>query len=343
MQGRKTQQTKALKAIRTNFRTGLSGTPVTGNPAGYWSVLNWLYPDQWRSFWKFYAQHVEYEIVQPQGYHKITGVRNEPELLAAVAPFYVRHLKREACCPHHPQGVMPWLPGKYYAKRWVELSPTQRRAYRQMEKDMLAWVGSHEDQPLTAGVVVAQMMRLQQLAMAYASVGPDGSIELSEPSSKLDALMEILEDNPNEQVVVFSQFSKPLRLLAERLDRAKVSHTLYIGDTRDTREEGKKAFVEGKVRVFAGTIAAGGEAIDGLQNNCSTMVFLDRTWSPAANQQAEDRLDRDGQTKPVQIIDIMARDTVDLGRHQKLDMKWSWIRKILGDEKGQIQRDFDQS
>ena len=336
MQGRKTQQTKALKAIRADFRTGLSGTPVTGNPAGYWSILNWLYPDIWKGFWKYYARYVNYEIVMPQGYHKVIGPKNVEELHELIDPYYIRHLKREPCCPHHPNGVMPWIPEKYYTTRWVELTSVQRRAYSAMEKDMLSWVGEHEDQPLSAGVVVAQMMRLQQLSMAYAEVTPEG-IRLSEPSSKLDTVMEILDDNPTEQIVVFSQFSQACRLLAARLDRAGIAYGLYTGDTRSTRDEAKRAFSRGDLRVFLGTIAAGGEAIDGLQNNCSTMVFLDRTWSPAANQQAEDRLDRDGQTKPVQIIDIMARNTVDLGRRQKLETKWGWIRDLLGDKKGQIQ------
>jgi SWI/SNF-related matrix-associated actin-dependent regulator 1 of chromatin subfamily A len=63
----------------------------------------------------------------------------------------------------------------------------------------------------------------------------------------------------------------------------------------------------------------------------STVIFLDRNWSPALNQQAEDRLHRIGQREAVQVIDIMARDTVDLGRRQMLEQKWDWIRRLLGD------------
>lgn len=340
MQGRKTQQTKALKALKADFKTGLSGTPVTGNPAGYWSVLNWMYPDQYRSFWRFYEQYVDYKIVPPQNYHQIVGVKNEDELLAQIEPFYVRHLKLEKCCEQHPNGVNPWLPEKYYSTRWVELTPTQRRAYREMEKNMLSWVGEHEDEPLAASVVVAQMVRLQQFSMAYASIEPGGRVQLSEPSSKIDSLFEIIEDNPNEPIVVFSQFSQAIRLVADRLAKTRIKYGTYTGDNRKDREQVKQAFSRGDLQIFAGTIQAGGEAIDGLQNHCSTMVFLDRTWSPAANMQAEDRLHRDGQSNSVEVIDIMARNTVDLGRRTKLEEKWSWIRKILGDMKGQVQNEF---
>jgi SNF2 family DNA or RNA helicase len=339
LQGRKTQQTRALKAIRTLFRTGLSGTPVTGNPANYWSVLNWLYPQQWSSFWRFYKEHVDYEIIYPQGFHKIIGPKNPELLLQQVAPFYVRHLKRLPCCPHHPNGVMPWLPEKYYTVKHVELSAQQRRAYNDMKNNMIAWVGQHGDQPVPAPVVIAQMQRLQQFALAYAHVDESGQMRLSEPSSKLDAVMEILEELDGAPLVVFSQFAQPILLLEQRLKKAGISYGLYTGLNRATRDDVKREFARGGLRVFAGTIQSGGEALDGLQNTCSTMVFLDRTWSPGSNQQAEDRLDRDGQTKPVQIIDIVARGTVDLGRHQKLEAKWSWIRQLLGDPTS-LQREF---
>lgn len=49
------------------------------------------------------------------------------------------------------------------------------------------------------------------------------------------------------------------------------------------------------------------------------------------NSQAEDRLHRIGQKNAVQVIDIIARNTVDLGRMQRLELKKSWIRQILGD------------
>lgn len=88
-------------------------------------------------------------------------------------------------------------------------------------------------------------------------------------------------------------------------------------------------FQRGETRVFAGTIQAGGVGI--TLTAASTVVFLDRNWSPALNLQAEDRLHRIGQAESVQVIDIMARDTVDLGRHAVIEMKKGWIQQLLGD------------
>ncbi|MEE8598348.1 MAG: DEAD/DEAH box helicase, partial [Dehalococcoidales bacterium] len=334
---RKAQQTRALKAMRTQFRTALSGTPVTNKPYDLWSILNWMYPQQYRSFWRFYNRYCDYEIQYPHGYHKFNGPKNEDELLEQIAPFYRRHLKQERCCDRHPEGVQPELPEKYYTDIWVELSPKQRTAYDQMRKDMIAWLEDQDEtKPLVAPVAIAQLVRLQQFAVAYATityepgVGTVSTVKLTEPSSKLDVLLQLIEDNEGEQIVVFSQFRQVIDLAAERLRRAKVSFVTITGDVpASERPAAIASFQSGDSQIFLGTIGAGGEGI--TLTAASTVIFLDRDWSPAKNSQAEDRLHRIGQTNAVQVIDLMARDTVDLGKRQKLIMKRDWMRRILGD------------
>lgn len=328
---RKAQSTRALKRLWTRYKTGLSGTPVTNRPQDLWSILNWLYPRDYRSYWKFYERYVEYTIEYPHGYHKFQRSKNEKELLKRIDPFYVRHLKRRPCCPHHPTGVTPWLPDKTYAEPiWVDLTGPQRTAYNKMKGKMIAWIGENEDQIVAAPVVISQLVRLQQFALAYAKVNEEGKVILTEPSAKLDALMDLIKDNEGEQIVVFSQFSSVINLLGARLAKAKISHGIFTGQTSPKdRERIVQDFQAGKIQIFAGTIKAGGVGLDLFAS--STVVFLDRSWSPAENLQAEDRLWRIGQDNAVTVYDIMARDTVDLGRKQRIELKWKWIQELLGD------------
>ena len=322
MQNRKAQQTRALKLIPTNHRTAMSGTPTTGYPDKFWSALNWLYKTRFSSYWKFYQEHVEYEIKYPQGYHKILGPKNVAALLNKIESFYVRRLKSE---------VLKDLPDKYYDKIWVELTPGQRRMYNEMKREMVAWVKRQaDDAPLVAPAVIAQLVRLQQFAVASAEINDEGQVRLSEPSSKLDVLMDLLEDNPTKQFVVFSNFKQLISLLEVRLKKAGIPYGLLTGDVPPSVRGGNvERFQRGETRVFAGTIQAGGVGI--TLTAASTVVFLDRNWSPALNLQAEDRLHRIGQAESVQVIDIMARDTVDLGRHAVIEMKKGWIQQLLGD------------
>lgn len=318
---RKAQQTRALKKLKTRYKTACSGTPADNKPHDLWSIMNWLWPSYYRSYWKFYNHYMTFEVQYPQGYHKITGVKNIASLLNEMSPWYIRRLKED---------MLPELPDKYYTRLMVELAPQQRTAYNKMKKDLIAWVGEHEDQPLVAPVVIAQLCRLQQFALSYTQFDDSGNLIASDPSAKLDALMDLLDDS-DEPIVVFSQFKGILELFAKRLDKAKISYRVYTGDAqvKKTRDQGIKDFQKGDARVFMATIAAGGEGI--TLTRASTVVFLDRSWSPAKNKQAEDRLHRIGQENAVQVIDIIAKNTVDLGRMQTIKQKWEWIQQLLGD------------
>lgn len=345
MKNRKAQQTQALKRLSTKYKTALSGTPADNKPQDLWSTLNWLDRKEWSSYWKFYGRYIEYTIEYPGGYHKQTGVALLPELHQRLEPIYMRRRK---------QDVLKDLPDKYYTQVWVDLEPKQRRIYDQMRTEMLAWIGEHENEPIAAPVVLSKLTRLQQFACAYAEVehykvweeykDPEtfevkarpfdkSKLVLTEPSSKLDAVMDLLEDNPDEQFVVFAQSKQLMYLLARRLIRKKIAYGLLTGDTpQANRGPMVEGFQRGQYRVFAGTIRAGGVGI--TLTMASKVVFLDRAWSPADNQQAEDRLHRIGQKNAVQVIDVMARDTIDLGRHQQIQQKWSWIKQLLGDTDG---------
>lgn len=360
LKGRKTQQTRAVKTVRARFKTGLSGTPAEDKPQDLWSPLNWLWPNVYRSFWKFVGDYCEQETTcqecggtsmgedgpiihtsrctkQGTTFKKIVGVKKEaiPALRREMSRYTVRRLKTDP-------GILDELPPKTYTDIEVELSPRQRKAYNQMRKNMLAWIGEHEDQPLTAAVVVAQLCRLQQFALASAhiemvpvkrrgtrQVELVRTVILEEPSSKLAALEELIDDHPNEQFVVFSQFRSMADLTAQKLESKGITVGLYTGAVRDQgiRDKIVDEFQGGNIQVFVGTIAAGGESI--TLHRSSTCVLFDRHWTPTKNEQAVDRLHRDGQRHPVQVIDIIAKNTVDIGRRTKIAAKWSTLKMLL--------------
>lgn len=370
---RDAQVTVKSKQLQWQYLTELTGTPATSRPEQFWSLLNWGHPVRFRSYWRFYNHHVIYQAHDTSGdcravvngfqcgkehkhrFNVVLGIDHVDELLGEIKPYYVRRLKEE---------VLDDLPEKYYTTIKVDLHPQQRRVYNQMRDEMLAWVGEHQDQPMAAPVAVAKLVRLQQLACAYADIVPvtvrkkhahkpsrmvDGKqrgctddckqtwdevkqdkVRLVEPSSKLDAVMEILDANPDKQFVVFSQSKQVINLFAARLHKANITHAILTGDTPQAdRGEMVRMFQAGKIRIFAGTIAAGGVGI--TLTAASTVIFLDRSWSPAINRQAEDRLHRIGQKNAVQVIDIVARNTVDQGRLQRLETTWFYIKKLLGD------------
>jgi SNF2 family DNA or RNA helicase len=373
---RKAQATQALKQIPAVHKLALSGTLSGDQPQNLWSVLNWLWPKQYTSFWKFDKHYVIRGMDDTGTYQVVKGVKNAASLKEEMAPWYVRHLKKQQCCPHHPEGVMSYLPDKTYDTVWVELSTEQRRIYKQMKEQMVAWVNDHQSSPLVASVAVAQLTRLSQIALATPEIrtekkrkrvkrwyiglpmdpkreqvrkGTPGAVEIQTleeyeaqvvylklPSSKLDALLDILKEHPEKKFVVWSASKKMCYLVQKALLDHKIKSHVLSGDTpQGQRDNMLTNWIRDDYQCFIGVIAAAGEAIDGLQLVSDTAIFLDRDWSTKNNKQAEDRLHRPGQENNVNIIDIMARDTVDLGRHTRLAEKWEWITAILGDRVNQ--------
>lgn len=363
IQNRNAKVTGALKEIKATFKTGLSGTPAFDKPDDLWSVLNWLYPTYWTSYWKYFNHHVLW--ADYNGYKTIIGVAHEEELHDKMRGFYIRRKKEE---------VLTDLPDVYYTEKLVDLTPKQRRAYNQMRDSMLSWVGENEDKPIAAPQVVAQLTRLQQFAAAHGEIVtdykpkkanidiprmaellahdgkmvdakgwiidretgekvlyPSEHMVLTDPSSKIDAALEILEAT-HKPVVFFSQFSQVIDLFCARLEKHGISYGKYTGSTANTeRTNIVQQFSAGQLRVFAATLGAGGTGIDGLQLATDTCVFFDRSWSHSTNEQAIGRLHRIGQKSAVQVIDLIATGTIERKRIQKIQLEWQWIRALLGE------------
>jgi SNF2 family DNA or RNA helicase len=353
IQNRKAIQTKQIKKLKCVYKTALSGTPTTGHPDKFWSVLNWLYPRDpyYRSYWRFYANHVaSIDAVDKQGnllgYKVIIGPKNEKELLDRIRPFYVRRTKAQIK-KDYPDAfdLKPRLPD---SRRIVVLKPEQRRAYDAMRDQQIAWVKKQQAEygddmtPIMAQNAAVRAMRLQQFGVAYATTTPqwrrnkDGDMEeydqvvLTEPSSKLDAIMEILDDNPDKPFVVFSNFRQLVDLFEARLKRKNIPYSIITGKVpAHLRGEEIRKFQDGETRVFTGTLAAGGVGI--TLTRADTMLLTDRHYSPAINEQAIARIDRIGQTVPTQVVDIVAQGTVDFSRIKDAEAKWSWVLRLLGD------------
>ena len=87
----------------------------------------------------------------------------------------------------------------------MELLPEQRKVYDQMEQNMVAWLGEQEDSPLIAPIVVAQLTRLGQMALAMPNIDPEtNKVNLTLPSTKFDVLKELVTMYDEKQFIVFT-------------------------------------------------------------------------------------------------------------------------------------------
>lgn len=334
--------TTHLKKIKAYRKLAMSGTPSGSNPMNIWSVLNWLYPVNYSSYWAFFRKYARVAFDADNSYKKVIGLQNINVFHHTIEPFYIRHLKKSKCCEQHPNGVSPFLPDKVYERLYVDLTDEQRKIYDQMMKAMVAWVGAQEDTPLIAKTAMTKLLRLMQITLATPVITTtriqleDGDyeekteIDLIEPSTKMDAVVDLISQDDKSYVVMTSS-KKGAKLFYERLQREGISAGLHTGDiAQHTRTEVRNNFRQQKFRILVTTIQTIGTGTDGLQEVCDTIIFLDRTLSVVKNKQAEDRLHRIGQHDTVTIIDVIARDTINLERLNILNGTWNSIREFLG-------------
>lgn len=331
MKNRDAKWTKNIKKLKTEYRHVMTGTPFINNPAELWSLLNFLDKRTWPSYWKFREQYCEEILIQGR-FRQITGIKRH-----SVDTF--RAMQAQLGPRREMAEVHKGIDHPIEAVRTVELNAVQRKMFSEI-KATLATL-DRQGMPLRSPNVLSQLNRLRQIAVATPEVvsmeyDPIQNrmitdIKLVEPSSKLDDVMDILEEiDPEHQVVVFSAFKDPLHLLEKRLENKGIPYLhMEVHHTDEERYEmWHDIFPRGDHRVFMSTLSLGGESIN--LTSAKYLIFLDRSWSPKDMKQAIGRIYRPGQTQVPEVIYIDALNTTDQYVKSKLDIKDKWFKEIFG-------------
>jgi len=333
MKNYKGQWVKNIKKFKAHNKHIMSGTAFINNPAEIWSLLNFLRPSEWSGYWKFRRYFCD-EYMDARGYTVIRGLKP-----GTVNEF--RELRKRLGPRHTMAEVHKGIDKPLERVQEVELKADQKRMYAEIKATLQTLDAAGAT--LASPNVVSQFNRLRQICVATPLVerrefDPNQNrvvtdISLTEPSTKLDAVMEIMKelDDPEQKVVVFSNFTGPLDLLKVRLDKARIDYVhMQQADSEDTRyRKWSHDFRLPSKKVFLSTLALGGESIN---LTCAQyLIFLDRSWSPAQMQQAIGRVYRPGQKNAVEVIYINAKGTIDSYVKSKLDIKGKWFDAIFGD------------
>jgi superfamily II DNA or RNA helicase len=154
------------------------------------------------------------------------------------------------------------------------------------------------------------------------TLAEDGSVFFAEDcnSSKLDELFEIISDSPRgEPMLILTHSQKFARVTARRLQKAGMVAVEWSGAVpQKVRDNYLEEFITGDIQFIVAVISAIGEGTDGLQEACSTVVWLSKDDNRLLNEQASGRLDRQGQKGSVISYEIIAEDTYDEGQLSKL-------------------------
>ena len=137
------------------------------------------------------------------------------------------------------------------------------------------------------------------------------------------------------RILLFSQFTSMLELLAKRLDAEGVSHFTLQGSTpKPVRAELVRRFNGGEASVFLISLRAGGTGLN--LTAADIVIHYDPWWNVAAQNQATDRAYRIGQQNPVQVYKLIAQDTIEEKIVELQQAKQSLADTVTGSADGAI-------
>lgn len=293
IKNRNSQTSAAVKDIPAAHRMALTGTPILRYADDLYGILNFL-SEQYSgiSYWNFtnYFCNVEHT----EWGNKITGVTEDPSRLAILNQLmsYVS-----------VRNDVKVTKGKIRETVKLPMSDKQKVLYNNEVNLIIDELP--DNCTINNGAVLA--MRLMQTTS-----WPGLFIE-GEAGPKFEWILEMCQNNPKDKIVVFSNFENTVRALTDYLNKNKVKAVQITGKrSEEENEDAKKKFLSiDKVQVLSGTIKSLGKAYDGLQTVSRLMVFVDRDWSPGNMNQAEDRLNRMGQTGTVGVYYLECAHSFD--------------------------------
>jgi superfamily II DNA or RNA helicase len=291
----KNHQSKGYQCARklpAPFKVAITGTPMENNLTELWSLLSITAPGLFPSpdrFRDYYARPIE----------KGGNAELLVQLRRRIKPLVKRRTKEQVAAD---------LPDKQEQLLEVDLHPRHRKLYQtHLQRERQKVLGLLGDVDRNRFTILASLTLLRQLSL-HAGLVDDEHAEV--PSAKIDALVEQLLDvaGAGHRALVFSQFTRFLRLARRRLEAAGIS-CCYLDGTTVNRAAVLESFKGGTASAFLISLKAGGF---GLNLTEADYVFLlDPWWNPATEAQAIDRTHRIGQTSNVMVYRLISAGTIE--------------------------------
>ncbi len=307
----------------TKYRRILTGSPVTKSPLDLYSQCQFLDPfllDQ-SSYYVFRTRYAICRKINVSGrsVEIVVGYRNLAELSDKLKGFSYRVLKDD-CLD---------LPKKTFVKRIVELTDEQKKIYKQMKEEAIAFLNG---KMVTSATVITQLMRLHQITCGHFTSN-DGKVQ-DVKSNRIGQLMDVLEEMEGK-AVIWAHYRYDIRKIVEAISKKYGENAVvtYYGDTStDDRQKAIKKIQdpESPVRFIVGTPQTGGYGI--TLTGASTMIYYSNGYDLEKRMQSEARIDRIGQEKPMTYIDLIAEDTIDTKIVTSLRNKVNIASEIMGED-----------
>jgi len=307
VKNRGTKRTKTCKELSRKMMcvVPMSGTPLINGPVEFFPVLNMIDPKEFSSFWKYAFKYCDPKPGWRGRGYDFTGASNLKHLRKRIKPYFFRRTKKQ---------VLKQLPEKRRTILTIDINNTKE--YFQAKENFLEWY-KEKGNKITKKLKRAQAwVKLGQLKQLVAK-------------GKLKTACQWIDDflsSTQEKLVVFVYHRKIFNKLIEKYKKIAA-----VGGKagKERQRQVKKFQTDPGCTLFIGTIKADKESI--TLTASSTVLFLELGWTPSEHDQAEDRVNRIGQTdNKINMYYMLGKNTIDQHVWEIIERKRKVINQIMG-------------
>lgn len=273
---RKAQRSEVLHDMEAEWRFALTAHPYSKSPEQLFSILKFLQPHRYTSFWRYFFMHVEATPKLFGGYD-IEGASRPKLLRWELEPLMLRRTRKE---------VRATLPPITRVARLVTLTSRAQREYDRLRKQFFVGLEGRS----TALPILSVLARTTRLRQYLVDPGLLGS---STPSVKYPEVARLLREFEAPTVIFTSFLEAGLRLKAYLAKQKQPAKTMVLGGhvkKASEREALKRSFLRGKLDALIVVTQLGGTALN--LGRYGLVMHLDLPWTPKDYEQTEGRVDR---------------------------------------------------
>jgi superfamily II DNA or RNA helicase len=332
----RTKTADAVKRLRSPYAFVLTGTPLENRLDELYSIFQFIDPNILGPLWRFNQRFFQVER-RPSGSYKVLGYKNLDELRAQISPYVLRRVRDE---------VLEDLPDRIDNNFFVPMTAPQWDAYDEFRSTVAKLIATARRRPLTPKehkILLGALVKMRLICNALALHNPDLSPKEREKTSpKLQELAEILDDevaNNGHKAILFSQWTNMLHLTYPVLERLNLGYVTLSGDVPTPKRGAliERFFEDDDCKVFLSTDAGG----VGLNLQAASLVLnLDLPWNPAVLDQRIARAHRHGQPHTVNVINLVAKGTIEERMLDTLAAKRDVFAGVFGSEEAPDQITF---
>ena len=314
----RTKTAAAVKSLESPFAFVLTGTPLENRLEDLYSLMQVVDARVLGPLWRYL---LDFHITDDRG--RVLGYRNLAELRRRLASVMLRRDKSL---------VRDQLPERIVNRVDIELDRRQRDLHDEAVNTAGRIAQIMRKRPLTPAEEKRLMKVLQFARMACDAAGlVDGETVGSPKLSELATLLEQVCVDSGRKVVVFSHWERMTRMAAEEAQRLGLGVVRLHGSVPTHRRGALiDRFRDDPATQVLVSTDAGGVGLN-LQA-ASVLINLDLPWNPAVLEQRIGRLHRLGQSEPVQVFLLVARESYEEHIAGLIGSKKELFRNVVTDE-----------